>query len=81
LTLNLTIFESGQHYDDLIMNLTPENWDELDSIINKLRVHYPKQMFRMFAKTKYFGNSEFDTKFGFYIWNITEDEGFVKIFL
>jgi glycosyltransferase involved in cell wall biosynthesis len=79
--LEFNDFESGQHYDDLIMNLTPENWGDLDLIISKLKIHYPKQMFRMFAKTKHFGNSEFDTKFGFYIWNITEDEGFVKIYL
>ena len=74
-------FESGQPYDELIMNLTPKNWDSLDSIIEKLRIHYPQRMLRMFTKTKYFGASDFDSKFGFYIWNITEDEGFVKIYL
>lgn len=73
--------ESGKYYDELLVNLTPNNWDMIDTIIGKLKPLYPNRMIRMFAKTKHFDTSLFDLKFGFYVWNLTEDEGFIKIWL
>lgn len=72
---------SGKHYDEILVHLTKDNWEKLDGIIEKLKPLYPERMVRMFAKTGDYEKSQFDEKFGFYVWNITEDEGFIKIWL
>jgi len=73
--------ESGQHYDEIIMYLTSKNWGDVDNIISKLSKNYSGRLFRMFCKTEEFDVEKFNTKFDFFIWNITQDEGFLKVYL
>ena len=71
----------GGHVDEILVYLTSENEEATMNLINQLRPMYPQRMIRIFFKSKQFPQEYFDSKFGFYVWNITEEEGFVKIWL
>jgi len=68
-------------YDDILIYLTPENASQLGEIINTLKPLYPKQIVRIFFKSKDYDQDFFDKIFSFYIWSITENEGYVRIWL
>jgi len=72
---------SGEHNDEIIVYLTPENEIETMALIDKLRPLYSGRMIRIFFKSKDFLQEYWDSRFGFYVWNLTEDEGYVKIWL
>lgn len=72
---------SGKHYDDILFYLTPQNKDLLVSNIERIKPFYPKKMIRIFHKTEHFNEEYWDRIFPSYVWNITEDEGYVKAWL
>lgn len=71
----------GGDVNEILVYLTPENEVETMNLINQLRPLYPQRMVRIFCKSKSFPKEYWDSRFGFYVWNITEEEGYVKIWL